>query len=77
MAKVISKNFTVNTHFYDTNQIEMEYTPKEKNWSLGFRTQNIFNDHSYNFQNISDYLQSEIIFYSVPRYGYVYINMRF
>jgi hypothetical protein len=77
IATVISKNFTVNSQFYDTNQIELEYTPKGKNWSLGVRTQNIFNDDNYSFQNVSDYLQSELLFEAVPRYGYVYGTIRF
>lgn len=77
VAKIMSKNFTVNSQFYDTNQIEIEYAPKGKNWSLGLRTQNIFNDSSYNFQNVSDYLQSELLFEAVPRYGYIYGGIRF
>jgi len=77
VTKFINKNFIVNSNFYNTNQIEIEYKPKDNNWTFGIVAQNIFNDDRYSFDDVSDYLQSSLTFRSVPRYGYLYGKIRF
>ena len=72
-----SNLYFIDSEFYETNSVEIEYKPVDKNWFLGLRVQNIFNTESYVFNNVSGFNQSRLIFEAVPSYGYVYYSFRF
>ena len=77
IATLESKGYLVSSQFYETNNAEIEFRPKGKNWTLGLKIINIFNDKEYIFENSSDYVQTATVFEAVPRYGILYGRFRF
>ena len=77
IATIESKGYIISSQFYETNNALIEYRPKQKDWSIGLKVQNIFNTDTYIFENASDFVQSETVYRAVPRYGILYGSFRF
>lgn len=77
IANIESKSYIIGSEFYEVNNAEIEYRPKEKGWVIGLRFQNLLNNKAYIFENATDFIQATTVFTSVPRYGLVYYTFRF
>ncbi|WP_169578143.1 carboxypeptidase-like regulatory domain-containing protein [Salinimicrobium xinjiangense] len=67
----------VDSEFFNTNKIQIEYQPSNKNWMFGGQIQNILNNQNFIFENINNYSSTYSVFTSVPRYLLFYTRLRF
>ncbi|MHA6281270.1 carboxypeptidase-like regulatory domain-containing protein [Salinimicrobium sp. CAU 1759] len=67
----------VDSKFFNTNKIQIEYQPSNKNWMFGGEFQNIFNNQNFIFENVNDYSRTYSVFTAVPRYLLFYTRLRF
>ena len=76
-VNIESNAFIVASDFYETNSLNMEYRPKDKDWSLGLQIQNIFNTKEYLLENAFEYSQSIKSYRAIERYAFIYGSFRF
>jgi len=76
-VNIESNAFVVASDFYETNSLNMEYRPKDKDWSLGLQIQNIFNTKEYLLENAFEYSQSIQSYRAIKRYAFIYGSFRF
>ncbi len=67
-ASITHNSFIISNIYYETTNTEVNFIPKNKNWTLRLHVRNLLNNETYVFENASDFVQAESIFTSVPRY---------
>lgn len=67
-TSITHNSFIISNTYYETTNTEINFIPKNKNWTLRLQIRNLLNNKTYVFENVDDYVQSKTVFTSTPRY---------